>query len=129
MNLGGLALLSSLVCNNLFSLFLGAIPNDNPAAIHIVVIGLLRRDFLVIEHKIGLLVKLAAVAAVPYLADLDHQVDEVLDAEDAVVGNRVLLVDGLDKEPEVVDHLGLLRVDPEVTAPEHCMEKLLLKLH
>lgn len=82
-----------------------------------------------IEHKIRLLVKLTAVATVPYLADLDHQVYEVLDTEDAVVSDRVLLVDGLDEEPEVVDHLGLLRVDPEVTAPEHCMEKLLLKLH
>ncbi len=108
MNLGGLALLSSLVCSNLFGLFLGALPDDNPAAIHIVDIGFLRRDFLVIEHKIRLLVKLTAVATVPYLADLDHQVYEVLDTEDAVVSDRVLLVDGLDEEPEVVDHLGLL---------------------
>lgn len=121
-NLRCLALFSSLVGYNL-RLFLAALPDHDPVSLSI---GCL---LLMIEHQIRFLMKLAAVPAVPYLAHFNHQVDQVLNAEHPVVGDRVLLVDSFDKQPEVIDHFRFLSVDPKVTTSQHRMEELLLKLN
>jgi hypothetical protein len=62
--------------------------------------------------------KLATVPAVILnLTDLNHEVDQVLYTEDFVVGDWILLVDSFHKEPELIDHLHIFCVDPEITTP------------
>ena len=70
--------------------------------------------------------KCATVSPVPYLAYLYHQINEVLHAEYPVVGNRILLIDGFHKKPEVVDNFYYLRVYPEIAASHHRVEELFL---
>ena len=69
-----------------------------------------------------------AAVSVLDVAGLDHEVDEVLDAEDLVVLDWVLLVDGLDEEPVLVDDVEVVGVEPEVRALHEALEELLLEL-
>jgi hypothetical protein len=70
--------------------------------------------------------KSATVASIPDLANLNHQVDEVLHTEYSVIGYRVLLINGFHKKPKVIDNLDDLGVNPEITASHHCMEEFFL---
>jgi len=58
--------------------------------------------------------KLAAVSAVSNLTNLDHEVNQVLDAEQLVVGLGSLLVDGFHKEPVLIQYLLVVCVDPPI---------------
>ena len=68
------------------------------------------------------MVHTAEGAAIRYVADLDHEVDQVLDGEDAVVENWVLRVDGLDEGPVFIYELNVVRIDPEIRG-EHQVEE------
>ena len=70
--------------------------------------------------------KSATVSPVPDLTYLHHKINEVLDTEYSVVGDRILLVDGFHKKPKVIDNLNYLRVYPEITTSHHSMEKFFL---
>ena len=96
-------------------LFLGpTFPNDNP-----LFYGLLPPNALLVRYDVGVPVKLAAIAAVLDLTDLHHEIDQVLNAKYAVVSYGILLVDGLHKKPEVLNHFYLVGVHPKVTTPHH----------
>jgi hypothetical protein len=62
------------------------------------------------------------------LANLNHQVNQVLYAEYSIVGDRVLLVYGFDKEPELINDLYIVGIDPVVAAHHETEEELLLQL-
>ena len=58
--------------------------------------------------------ELAAVATVADLTYLDHEVDQVLDAEQLVVCLWSLLINGFHEEPVLVKYLLVICVDPPV---------------
>lgn len=48
------------------------------------------------------------------VADLDHEVNQILDGKDSIVEDWVLGVDRLDKGPEFRDDLAVVYVHPEI---------------
>lgn len=69
------------------------------------------------------------LTAMPVLdvADLDHEVNQVLDGEQAVEVDGILLVDILDEVPELVDHLDRVGVYPEVAGHHQTLEERFLQ--
>lgn len=79
-----------------------------------------------IEHEKCPFVVLAAEGAFfCRIADLDHEVDQVLDWEDTIVEHWVLRVDRLDKGPEFGDDLAVMNVHPEIRREHQVQEELL----
>ena len=58
------------------------------------------------------------------VANLDHEVYQVLDREDPIAKDWILGVNGLYEGPELVDQLSVVCVHPEVSR-EHQMEEKL----
>lgn len=48
------------------------------------------------------------------IADLDHKIYKVLDAEYPIEVNKILLIYVLHEVPELIDHLYLMGIDPEI---------------
>ena len=80
----------------------------------------LRNDLRVVlpgrvEHEESPLVVLAAEGSFfGGVADLDHEVDQILYWEHTVVQDRILRIDSLHERPELVDKLNFVRVHPKI---------------
>ena len=82
----------------------------------------LRRDIALAEHEECIPVELATIP-IANVANLHHQVNQVLNAEYPIVCDRILLVYGLDEAPVLLHDLYVPSVDPIIAAHHQCLKE------
>ncbi len=82
--------------------------------------------YALIKEKKSISVKFTAMTILG-ITDLDHEINQILNTEYFVIGERVLLIYSFDKKPKLINHFHVVSVNPVITAHHQAIKELLLQ--